>query len=196
MNLFASFGLCIALLGCASTKVERSGLPAAEPLCQAGVERLSALVLWGPLWRADQKDVPLREAAAQRGLERFFADSRCFAKVDIRRLASERLMQGPPTAELLALAAAATPAPDKVLVITVRELGPVVQLLASPALVEGGTEVVLEMKAVNVRTGHSVASVRTHWKNGGAFVIKGTGALDVDMSSALQAALLPDAGPR
>jgi hypothetical protein len=78
-----------------------------------------------------------------------------------------------------------------VLVVVVRELGPVVQLLGSPALVEGGTDVVLELKAFDVRTGASLANFGIHWQNGGAFVIKGVQTLPQDMGSALQAALSP-----
>lgn len=77
----ACLGLFLGLAGCASTKVETSG-PADRPLCRADV---SALVVWEPKWRPDQKDVAEREAAAQRGIERFFTDSRCFARTQIRR---------------------------------------------------------------------------------------------------------------
>jgi hypothetical protein len=77
----AYLALCVALAGCASTKVDTSG-PAVRPLCRADA---SALVVWEPKWRPDQKDVAERDAAAQRGIERFFADSRCFASTAIRR---------------------------------------------------------------------------------------------------------------
>jgi hypothetical protein len=195
-TLAACIGLCVGLGGCASTKVETSGLAAKRPLCQMAGEQLTALALWGPVWRPDQKDVPLREAAAQRGLEQFFARSGCFSTVEIRRLPGERLAIVPSDQEVLTLAAAAKVVPDRALVITVRELGPIIRLLGSPALVEGGTEVVLEVKALNVRTGESMANLRTHWQNGGAFVIKGVKTLEEDMSSALQAALAPAAGAR
>src|SRR6202795_4945753 len=145
--------LCVAVLGCASTKVETSGATPKEPLCQASREQLSALVLWGCVWRPDQKDVPLREEAAQRGLEDFFAKSGCFSKVDIRRVSGGRPALVPSDQELLSIASTASPTPDRVVVVAVRELGPIVQLLGSPALVEGGTDVVLEVRVLNVRTG-------------------------------------------
>ena len=192
-KLIVCLGLCIGLAGCASTKVETSGAVAKQPLCQASGEQLSGLVLWGPAWRADQKDVALREAAAQRGLEQFFAQSGCFSKVDVRRLAGDSSVIAPSDAQVLALAAASTLTPDRALVVKVRELGPVVRVLSSPALVEGGTEVVLEVRALNVRTGEPLANHRTHWRNGGAFVIKGVQTLEQDMGAALQAALTPAA---
>jgi hypothetical protein len=73
----------------------------------------------------------------------------------------------------------------------VRELGPIIRLFGLPALVEGGTDVVLELKVFDVRTGESLADFRTHWQNGGAFVIKGVKTLPQDMASALEAALAP-----
>jgi hypothetical protein len=195
-GLFSSLGFCVALFGCASTTVEISGATPTEPLCQSSGEKLSALVLWGPIWRADQKDVPLREEAAQHGLEDFFAHSGCFTKVDIRRLLGGGSSIVPSDHELLLLASTVSPTPDRLLVVTVRELGPVVKLLSSPALLEGGTDVVLELKVLDIRTGASLANFRTHWQNGGPLVIKGVKTLPQDMSSALQAALTSTAPSR
>ena len=192
----AFLSLCIGLSGCASTKVETSGVAAKRPLCQTDGEQLSALALWGPVWRPNQKSPPLREAAAQRGLEQFLADSGCFSKVTIRRLPGERVALVPSDQEVFALAAGEKPAPDRALVITVRELGPIVRLLGSPALVEGGTEVVLEIKVLDVRAAESMANFRTHWQNGGAFVLKGVKTLEQDMRSALEAAFAPAARSR
>jgi hypothetical protein len=80
--------------------------------------------------------VPDREAAAAQGITRFFADGGCFASAVVARVdpASRRL-----------------PCPagsDLLLVLTVRELGPTVKLLSSAALVEGGTEVVVDVAVV------------------------------------------------
>jgi hypothetical protein len=165
-------------------------------LCQARSESLSALVLWGPIWRPDQKDVPQREEAARQGIESFFASSGCFARYEVRRLAGGGSAAMAQTQELLALAAATNPRPDRVLVVTVRELGPIVKLLGSAALVEGGTEVVLGLTAIDARSGASIASVQTHWRHGGAMVVKGTSSLPGDMSAALQAAMSPPAQSR
>jgi hypothetical protein len=104
----ACLGLFLGLAGCASTKVETSG-PADRPLCRADV---SALVVWEPKWRPDQNDVAEREAAVQRGIERFFTDSRCFARTQIRRNDDSVL-------EVFA---------DRLVAIRVRELGPAVAL--------------------------------------------------------------------
>ena len=193
--IFAGVTLCIMLLGCASTRVETTGSAMQEPLCQAGAEKLTALVYWGPKWRPDQKEPPLREAAALRGIQDFFTSSDCVAGVVIRRLPGEPSNQVPSDEQLLRLAAASVPAPDRVLLIVIRELGPKL-IIGIPMLVEGGTEAVLEVRVHDVRTSEVMAAIRTHWQNGGTFVIKGVKTLDQDMSAALRAALMPPTAPR
>jgi hypothetical protein len=160
------------------------------------MQSLSALVLWGPVWRPNQKDVPFREVAARQGVEHYFATSGCFERAEIRRLPGGGAALVPSTPELLSLATAQDPQPDRLIVVTVRELGPVIRFLGSPALIEGGTEVVLEVIVLDVRTGTPLASSRTHWQNGGAFVIKDTRTLPQDMSDALRAALSPARPPQ
>ena len=181
--------VCSALFGCASTKFEITGSGLKEPLCQPGAEKLSVLVYWGPQWRTDQKEPTLREAAALRGIQDFFAGSNCVVNADIRRLPSEGSMTAPSDEQLLRLASAPMPMPDRGLLIIVRELGPKL-LIGIPVLVEGGTEVIVDVRVLNVHTSESMANVRTHWQNGGTFIIKGVKTLDQDMSAALRATLM------
>lgn len=180
----------VILSGCASTKVETTGATMHEPFCRAGAGKLSALVLWGSHWRANQKEPERREAAALRGIESFFADSACAAALEVRRLPGGRTAELPSDDTLLKLASAAVPGPDKVLVIIVHELGPILRI-GIPWIIEGGTEVVLELRLVDVRSASAQADVRTHWSNGGTFVVKGVGSLERDMRAALAAALTP-----
>jgi len=187
--------LLLLLPSCASTKVETTGAKMQQPFCNAGGEKLSALVYWGPQWRPDQKEPERREAAAVRGIESFFSDSACVARFDVRRLPGERMAEVPSDEALLKLAAAASPRPDKALVVVVRELGPILRI-GIPSIVEGGTEVVLELRLLDVPTPSAQASVSTHWWNGGTFVVKGVGSLERDMSAALAAALTPGAAPQ
>lgn len=186
----AAATLVVILLGCASTNVETTGATMQEPFCREGAGKLSALVLWGPQWRADQKEPERREAAALRGIESFFTDSACVARFEVRRLPGERMAEVPSDDALLKLASAARPRPDKVLVIVVHELGPILRI-GIPAIVEGATEVVLELRLLDLRSSSAQAHVRTHWSNGGTFVLKGVGSLDRDMSAALARALTP-----
>lgn len=175
--------------------METTGATVQEPFCKTSAARFSALVYWGPQWRPDQKEPERREAAALRGIEAFFAESGCVTRYDVRRLPGGRVAEVPSDEALLKQVSAAAPRPDKVLVIVVRELGPILRI-GIPSIVEGGTEVVLELRLLDVPTSNAQANVRTHWWNGGTFVVKGVGSLDRDMSAALAAALTPAAGQR
>lgn len=190
--LFSTFFLSLMLTGCASTKVDIVGEVQNTRLCQTTEQKLSGLVLWGPAWRPNQKDVALREAAVQRGLEAFFESSACFSRVEIRRLSANQLALPQTNADILAMATSSISPPDRVVLVRVRELGPVVRLLGSPSIVEGGTEVILDLVVLDVHTGASLANLQTHWQNGGALVIKGVDGLDKDLGAALRAAMMPD----
>jgi hypothetical protein len=58
------------------------------------------------------------------------------------------------------------------------------------AVFGGGTEVVLELQTRDPRSGEPIDKLKTHWRNGGSFVIKSTKTLPQDMKSALQAVLV------
>lgn len=179
--------LCLGMASCASTTFKTADRAAVQPLCQASGQPLSALVLWRAQWRVDQKDQPMREEAARAGLVDFLASSACYSAHELRRLAEGEAGVDPSPPALQALARRAVSPPDRVVLVTVRELGPVVKLLGSAALVEGGTEVVLDIVAVDVPSGRLLARQQTHWQHGGAMVVKGTASLPQDMSAALAA---------
>jgi hypothetical protein len=191
LKFLTCIGYCLWLVGCASTTVEISGPPSApRQICQARDEQISALIIWGPVWRSDQKEVALREEVAQRGIEQFFSHSGCFSNVHVRRLTGDRSTSISSDLELLKLAESETPVPDRVVLIKVKELGPVLRI-GLPVLVEGGTEVVLELKALDVRAHELITALGTHWQNGGPFVIKGVKTLEQDIAAALAATLAP-----
>jgi hypothetical protein len=186
--LAAFLGTSLALAGCAVTTVETSGVPLTQPLCTPGAPPVSTMVYWGPQWRADQKEPSLREAAAERGIQDFLSRSDCLAVAGLHRLAAGSPV--PSDEELHRQAAAVTPPPDRVVLIVVRELGPRL-VVGLPVIVEGGTEVLVEVRVLNAHTSQSVANTRTLWRNGGTFVIKGVKTLEQDMSAALSATLMP-----
>lgn len=183
---FAGLAACAILVGCASTTVTLQPAPQ-PPVCLASA---TALVVWAPSWRADQKDIPAREAAASAALKDFLAQSNCFAKSELRR--ANNLSPTTVQAEL----GTTSDSVEKVVGIEVRELGPVVKLLSSVALVEGGTEVVLRVTEYSPQSGTEVRQFVVHWKNGGPGVVKGVVSLPADMQSALQAGLQPVSGAR
>lgn len=179
--------LCAVLLaGCASTVVTLTPSPQAA-VCDRSA---TALVLWAPEWRAEQKDAADREAAAEKGLKDFFARSGCFAEAALRRMSS--LDPAAVSAQRAAQAGRFT----RVVVIAVRELGPVVRLLSSAALVEGGTEVLLQVSTFPVPDDAPPRLFTVHWRHGGPGVVKGVASLPADMQAALVAGLQPGEAPR
>lgn len=171
----------LAVGGCASTTTAQLSPSPQEPVCAASA---TALILWRPQWRADQKDVLAREAAAADGLSQFFERSGCFKSASLERLPQASEEAGH------AAAADATKQYEKVVLIAVRELGPTVKIGAALALVEGGTEVVLGVSEfVPNRPGPRTFTVQ--WRNGGPGVVKGVASLPQDMQAALVAGLQP-----
>lgn len=175
------------LSGCATTSVETTGTPLAEPLCGPGDPPLSVFVYWIPQWRPDQKEPLVREALAARGIEDFLSQSPCLAVAGLKRLPSEGGI--PSDDELLGLARQAAPQSNRAVLVVVRELGPTL-LIGLPVILRGGTEVVIDVRVLDTATSKSLADARTLWRNGGAFVVKGVWSLDEDMGAALEATLM------
>ncbi len=173
-----------ALSGCASTTIDVTGQALQAPLCGSASASASVAVLWGPLWRPDQKEPPLREATALKGIQQFFATQRCLKDVAIQRIAIPAQGERLSDAALLDMAKTLTPHADKVILIVVRELGPKLRI-GLPTLVEGGTEVVVDVRVVDAQRQTREATVQTHWQKGGPFYVKGVKSLDQDMQAAL-----------
>ena len=173
-----------ALLGaCAGTPSTRVTLtpPDQAPVCQPQ-SALKASVLWRTQWRADQKDVPDREAAAAQGITRFFADGVCFQSAEVVRTQVGGSAFDVPAGS------------DRLIVLTVRELGPTVKLLSSAALVEGGTEVVVDVALYGPERREADREFSIRWQDGGPGVVKGVQTLPSDMAAALKAGLLTRQG--
>jgi hypothetical protein len=191
--LAASLVSLALLTACASTTVDFSGSVPNTLLCQRQADTGNVLVVWGTAWRPDQKDVAQREAAAEQGLKDYLARSNCFPGAAVRRAAAAE----PLTAEHAKQLAAGGDAPfGRVVVIAVRELGPVVRLLSSAALVDGATEVVLAIGSYDAKASVPQREFTVHWKNGGPGVVKGVATLPQDMQAALAAGFERNAEPR
>jgi hypothetical protein len=173
----------LAIGGCASTTTSQLTPAPQSPVCQGSAR---ALILWTTQWRPDQKDVVAREAAAAEGIGQFLEKSGCFESAALRRLPAN-------ATEALQLAVAdARTRNEKLVVVAVRELGPTVKIGASLALVEGGTEVVLDIAAYEP----SVPGPRTftvQWRSRAPGSLKGIDTLPQDMQAALVAGLQPPA---
>lgn len=173
--------LVLAVGGCASTTTISLSPSPQTPVCDAS---RTALVLWRTQWRADQKDVPEREQAAAAGIARFFDTSGCFQSASVQRLPPLSVEQAKQTA------AAAAGQSGRVVLLSVRELGPIVKLGSSIALVEGGTEAVVDVSEFVSGT-EAPRTFAVQWRSGGPGVLKGVASLPQDMQAALAAALQP-----
>jgi hypothetical protein len=183
----------VFLPGCASTTVETTGSPLKEPLCAVGARALAIEIYWGTQWRPDQKEPLFREAAALRGIEDFLGRTSGLVVAGLHRLSNGDAF---PSDEELMRSVASTPAvPERVVLIVVRELGPRITI-GTPAIVEGGTEVLIDVRVLDLQRSVALANARTLWRNGGTFVVKGVKTLDQDMSAALTATLMPSAAER
>ena len=169
----------VLLAACAATTQVTVTPPDQAPVC-APASNGPVAVFWRTHWRADQKDVPEREAAAKQGIQRFVADGGCFASATVARTTENGSAFDVPAGA------------DRLLVLTVRELGPVVKLLSSAALVDGGTEVVLDIAEYRPGQRAPQRQFSIRWANGGPGVVKGVQTLPDDLAAALKAAL---AGP-
>lgn len=173
--------LVLALGGCASTTTIKVSPSPQAPVCEVSK---TALILWRTQWRADQKDVLERETVAAAGIGQFFKSSGCFKSASVERMPQLSEEQARQTAS------AAVTQSDKVLLLSFRELGPTVKIGSSIALVEGGTEAVLDVTEF-VPGKATLRSFTVHWNSGGPGVLKGVASLPQDTQAALAAALQP-----
>lgn len=167
--------------GCATTVISIKP-PEQKPVC---AETESASIFWGFQWRADQKDVADRERAAETGIKAFFQDSACFARYELQRL------QSPLTDKNMSELASTQPAGTRLISLTVRELGPVLRLFDSWAVVSGGTEVMLDIAVYRLPERQPQQVFSVHWQHGGPGYIQGVASLPADIQAALTAALQP-----
>lgn len=179
--------IVLSMAGCASTRVEISGAKLEHPLCASVNRPVKVVLAWLPQWRSDQKEPAVREDLAQRGIQGFLAQHRCLRATGLRRLPSGSAM--PSDAELVEMANGTAPRADLALLIVVRELGPTLAI-GLPVPVEGATEVLVDVRALDVATTARLAVLRTSWRNGGPFVVKGIDTLDEDLTEALNRSLM------
>lgn len=160
--------VAIAVAGCASTVTVDITPSIDRTLCRPDV---AAEVWWTTRWRADQKDVPLRNAAAEQGIQQFLSKPGCFATTVLHR-------GTPPSA--------GSPHGAARIVLVVRELGPTLRIGSSLALVDGATEVVFDIETAGEQ--HIPPRITVHWREGGPGTVKGVASLPADMAAALTTA--------
>jgi hypothetical protein len=180
-RLLFSVAATVVAASCATTTVTLQPSPQLAVCAPSAV----ALVVWAPQWRPDQKDVFAREEAAATGLKNFLAQSGCFARSELRRVPD---LHQPTVRSQLATVGSVS----RVVGVEVRELGPVVKLLSSAALVEGGTQAVIRVVEYSPDFAVEQRQFTVHWQSGGPGVVKGVASLPEDMQRALNAGLQPN----
>jgi hypothetical protein len=165
------------LAACTTIDSQDGAVSGAPPLCKANSD-LGFLVV-APLthWRADQKEPQVREAIAEAAIKSSFAGLKCARSVEVRPIVGDQTL---PEALDMARKAAAT----TLVVVTVHELGPIVNL-SIPVLWSGWSDVAFEFKAIDLKSGQSILELSRHRRVGGAFDLRGLGPLQAEFEAAL-----------
>ena len=182
--------LFAGLWGCAATQITTHAAGLKPPLCKEQTEQSTALVLWGAAWRENQKKPSLREEIASSAISQFFGTGVCYSKVSVLKSLAGREPVAISDTEALNFAATLPERYSKVIILRLEELGPLLVIYPSPILWVGSTEVVLRVRMLDVNSSALEADLAIHWKNGGAFVLKGTKTLQQDLQTALAAVFL------
>jgi hypothetical protein len=179
----------LLLSGCSSVKIDTAGSNNIAPICNPGDNIIITAILWGALWRPDQKEPQLRESMAKQGIDQFISETKCINVVSNRKIELEQ--NAPSNAKLIELVTVNNT--EQVIFILVRELGPTLEI-GIPAIITGHTETVLETKVINLPSQSVINDSKVHWRKGGMFVIKGTSSLPKDIASALKSILTTTGG--
>ncbi len=173
------------LSGCALTQTAIHATGETAPLCQINTIQDSALVLWGTAWRTNQKEKQLREEKASKAISQFFSSRSCYAKTSVLRTLAGRDPVTLSDIETIKLASVLPDRYNKIILLRIEELGPLLMIYLSPILWEGGSEAVVRVRILDVNSGSLDSDVDIHWRNTGAFVLRGTKHLEEDLKAAL-----------
>jgi len=176
--------------GCSSISVKHHAVGIIPPLCRTDAPKDRVVVYWGTAWRADQKEVSVREALAAESIAEFFGSNPhlCFETISVSKIIAGRDALLATDAE--AISEAKATGADKVILIRIEELGPNLMLYLSPVLWQTMNEALLRVRSINTKTGLLEADVSTHWTRGGPFAVIGASSLPTDLTGALRAVFI------
>lgn len=172
----------LGLLGCASTQFDVAGKKMPDPICKSGGPNISAVVYWATKWRENQKEPIVREEMAKNGISSAIGGVSCLNVLEIKQVSWEQASA--PSPNVISVVESSVGRTDRIVVIGVRELGPTLEI-GIPVFVKGGTEVLIDVRVIDVGSNQLLAEEQSHWRNGGPFVIKGIKTLEADIGSAL-----------
>lgn len=187
IHSFSLYSLLAALLlsSCAVTQSSIHAVGGIPPICSNEAKQESALILWGTVWRTNQKEKQLREEKASQAISQFFKTRSCYEKTTILRTFDGRDPVALSDIELIDIARSSPDRNDKIVLLRVEELGPLLLFYLSPILWEGGSEAVIRVRVLDVNSGALEHDVDIHRRNTGAFVLRGTTHLEEDLKAAL-----------
>lgn len=180
----ALVSLCAFFIACSIPRVTTHSVGQAPPICTPGPLTGHSLILWGASWRSNQKEPEKRRQIAEKAIAQFFQQSKCVkAKAILESIDGQQAL-GLSDDDMLQ--AALRQSADRVIQIRVEELGPLLIVHPSPILWEGGSETQLRIRIIELPSGKLRSDISIHRRDTGAFVLRGTGALDNDLIAGLE----------
>ncbi|MBX7059227.1 MAG: hypothetical protein K1X75_14265 [Leptospirales bacterium] len=173
-------------LHCATPQTTVHALGRQPPLCADQDTVQQSLVFWGSAWRANQKEPTLREEIARKAISAYFGGRSCLHAVGIVENVSERSALELSDAELLLQARSYGRPIDQIVVLRIEELGPI--LILRPCLLswEGGSDLRLRVRTIDVQSERLTSDISYDRRESGTYVVRGVGPLAEQLELGLQ----------
>lgn len=170
----------LVLCGCATVRIDLHSTGAEIPLLRNNPAPDRVLVLWGAAWRSNQKEPGRREEIASAAIGEFF-DGKAVVK---------RTVDGAPAlllsdSQIFRSKDVTSSRYERIIVLRIEELGPLLTFYLSPVLWEGSTDVSFRVRVLDPSSAALVSEIGAQWKKGGAFHLRGVSKLKEDLKSAL-----------
>jgi hypothetical protein len=170
---------------CSAVRINTHAVGSKPPLCRGDIPNQKTLVLWGAAWRSDQKEKDRREQVASEVIRRFFHNASCCFSATVEKSIAGREAITMSDSEILKSDMVISGGFQKVVVLRLEELGPLLMIYLSPILWEGLTNVSLRIRILDVATSSLESDITIDWKKGGAFNIRGSKYFDESLTAAL-----------
>jgi hypothetical protein len=185
LKLLLSLSL-LAFSGCSTTGISMHAVGLKPPLCRSDIANKKILVLWGVAWRSNQKEKERREQVAGEVIPRFFNKTPCGASAVVQKTIADREAVAMSDSEILKSGMVISGQFQKVIVVRLEELGPILQFYLSPILWSGATNVSLRIRVLDVATSSLESDITTDWMKGGAYNIRGAKYFAESLNAALE----------
>jgi hypothetical protein len=181
--VIASFFFVVC--GCATVKMDMHSTGAGSPVLGSSSAADKVLVLWGTAWRSNQKEAGRREEIAAAGIAEFFND-----KAVVRKTIGGKSATLLSDSQIFQSEELKTSHFERVIVLRIEELGPILTFHLSPILWNGSTDVSLHVRVLDRPSISLISEIGVHWEKGGAFEVRGASKLKEGLKSALASIFL------